>query len=57
MKKVRVLAFSLAAFDNLRVQNRINEVLEAIDDIGYVKDIKINTDKEIIIYTIIYEEA
>ena len=62
MKKVRVLAFDLAAFDNLHVQNRVNEVIETIDEIGYFKDIKINTcsispTQEIIVYTIIYEEA
>lgn len=61
MIKVRILSFSLYVFDNICVQNKVNEALETINDIGYIKDIKINTyingvnDK--IIYTIIYEEA
>lgn len=61
MIKVRILSSSLNVFDNIYVQDKVNEALEAIDDIGYIKDIKVNTcingvnDK--IIYTIVYEEA
>lgn len=61
MIKVRILSSSLNVFDNIYVQDKVNEALESIDDIGYIKDIKVNTcingvnDK--IIYTIIYEEA
>lgn len=61
MVKVRVLDFSLYIFDKNRVQDEVNEALEAINDIGYVKDIKINTCvngvNDRIVYTIIYEEA
>lgn len=56
MIKVRVLDFYLSIFDELFIQDKVNEALEAIDGIGYVKDIKINTTKERIIYTIIYEK-
>ena len=61
MVKVRILDFSLYIFDKIRVQNAVNEALEAINDIGYIKDIKIDTCingvNDRIIYTIIYEEV
>ena len=57
MIKVRVLDFYLNIFDELFTQDKVNEALEAISYVGYVKDIQISTTKEKIIYTIIYEAA
>lgn len=57
MIKVRVLDFYLNIFDDLFIQDKVNEALESISCVGYVKDIQINTTKEKIIYTIIYEAA
>ena len=57
MIKVRVLDFYLNIFDELFTQDKVNEALEAISYVGYVKDIKISTTNDKIIYTIIYEEA
>lgn len=57
MIKIRVLEFYLNVFDELFIQDKVNEALEAISYIGYVKDIQISTTKEKIIYTIIYEAA
>ena len=57
MIKVRVLEFYLNVFDELFIQDKVNEALEAISYVGYVKDIQISTTKEKIIYTIIYEAA
>ena len=51
MIKVKILDFNPILID----EDLVNEELEAISDIGYVKDIKINTTKDRIIYTIIYE--
>ena len=57
MIKVRVLSFYIVKSDAHGIQLKVNEALEAINDIGYVKDIKINTINDRIIYTIVYEEA
>ncbi len=57
MIKVRVLSFYIVTSDAHGIQLKVNEALEAINDIGYVKDIKINTINDRIIYTIVYEEA
>jgi hypothetical protein len=57
MIKARVLSFYIATSNANSIQQKVNEVLEEISYVGYVKDIKINTTKERIIYTIIYEEA
>ena len=55
MIKVRVLDFYLNIFDELFIQDKVNEALEAISYVGYVKDIQVSTTKERIIYTIVYE--
>lgn len=57
MIKVRVLDFYLNIFDELFTQDKVNEALEAISYVGYIKDIQVSTTKERIIYTIIYEAA
>ena len=57
MIKVRVLDFYLNIFDELFIQDKVNEALEAISYVGYVKYIQVSTTKERIIYTIIYEAA
>ena len=57
MIKVRVLDFYLNIFDELFIQDKVNEALEAISYVGYIKDIQVSTTKERIIYTIIYEAA
>lgn len=57
MIKVRVLDFYLNIFDELFTQDKVNEALEAISCVGYIKDIQVSTTKERIIYTIIYEAA
>jgi hypothetical protein len=57
MIRVRILDFHLNIFEDLYTQDKINEALEAISYVGYIKDIKINTTNDKIIYTIIYEEA
>lgn len=57
MIKVRVLDFYLNIFDELFTQDKVNEALEAISYVGYVKDIQVSTTNDKIIYTIIYEKA
>ena len=53
MIKVKILDFNPILID----EDSVNKELEAINEIGYVKDIKINTTKNRIIYTFIYEES
>ena len=53
MIKVKILDFNPILID----EDLVNKELEAINEIGYIKDIKINTTKNRIIYTIIYEES
>ena len=53
MIKVKILDFNPILID----EDSVNKELEAINEIGYVKDIKINTTKNRIIYTIIYVES
>lgn len=57
MIKVRILDFYLNIFDDLFIQDKVNEALESISYVGYVKDIQISTTDDKIIYTIIYEAA
>ena len=52
MIKVKILDFNPILID----EDLVNKELEAINEIGYIKNIKINTTKNRIIYTIIYEE-
>lgn len=57
MINVRVLSFYIATYDANGIQQKVNEALEAISYVGYVKDIQISTINDRIIYTIIYEKA
>ena len=57
MIKVRVLSFYIVTADANGIQQKVNEALEEINYVGYVKDIKISITEARIIYTIVYEEA